>query len=233
MPFFLVAYLQNVAYTVAIGGIADSICQSIEIHFSKRRHKKWYRSQLEDGKEPVAISPPPTPPFELPDNFPQLEIQKFSPQRALQFAGSFGLFGATSSFIWYEYLLPLFTGEDFWSNMLIDNLIYNPYFMLQGLAVNAFYKRQDKAYVWKKVKQDFWLTYLVGEAVILPADVIMFTQIPVEFRVAYIKTVNVVWMVGASYLANRDIKMKKPKLNKKGQAIEPGMECYEDTDDED
>eukprot|EP01060_Flectonema_neradi_P004236 TRINITY_DN12766_c0_g1_i1.p1 TRINITY_DN12766_c0_g1~~TRINITY_DN12766_c0_g1_i1.p1 ORF type:complete len:209 (+),score=30.83 TRINITY_DN12766_c0_g1_i1:148-774(+) len=175
----LLKYSLNITAASAIGALADAICQAIERSVAK---------EAEPGTD-----------------FVKGTVVEHDYKRTARFALSFGCVGGTNSFVWYQYVLPWLSQHDFWKMMVWDNLVYNTYFIVVGLAANEALKPRGKEdpSICQEVARNFPATWITAEIIMLPADVVMFTVISRDYRVVFIKSVDVFWMVGASYFANR------------------------------
>ena len=187
----LLKYTLNVGAASAIGAMADAICQAIERSVEK---------EVEPGTD-----------------FTNEKIIKHDYARTARFALSFGCVGGTNSFVWYQYILPWLSDHHFWKMMMWDNIVYNTYFIVIGLAANEALKPRgsNDPSITHEVVRNFPATWMTAEIVMLPADVIMFTLIKRDYRVVFIKSVDVIWMVGASYFANRKPEKENESLHLK------------------
>eukprot|EP00755_Sulcionema_specki_P012703 Sspe_Gene.52109::Locus_28880_Transcript_1_2_Confidence_0.667_Length_1266::g.52109::m.52109/K13348/MPV17; protein Mpv17 len=183
MEVVIAKLLFNVGAASVIGGLADCICQLIELNVASKK-KKCVLDEEEEEPE-----------------------KEYDTERTVRFMLSFGCFGGANSFFWYQYVLPHLSHGKFYKMMLWDNLFYNTYFVLVGLTMNEMLKERtlEDPTPCESIAHNFPATWATAEVVLLPADVIMFTWVPRDFRVIYIKSVDVVWMCGASYFANRHI----------------------------
>lgn len=142
--------------------------------------------------------------------------QRYDCWRTCKFTLSFGVVGGANSFVWYNYILPPLSKGSFWKMVAWDMCFYNTYFTLVGVTMNeALVKRRPNAEgvmvdrdgntMCEAVCARFWPTYVLAQSVLFPCDLIMFSVIPREWRVVFVKSVDVIWMTGASYLNNRSI----------------------------
>eukprot|EP00756_Hemistasia_phaeocysticola_P038227 Hpha_TRINITY_DN16745_c2_g1::TRINITY_DN16745_c2_g1_i1::g.77610::m.77610 len=142
--------------------------------------------------------------------------QRYDCWRTCRFTLSFGVVGGTNSFIWYNYILPPLSKGHFWHMVAWDMIFYNTYFTMVGITMNEALRPRRPNTEGVMVDRDgnttceaacarFWPTYILAQSVLFPCDLIMFSVIPRQWRVVFVKSVDVVWMTGASYLANRPI----------------------------
>eukprot|EP01065_Artemidia_motanka_P039151 TRINITY_DN48001_c0_g1_i1.p2 TRINITY_DN48001_c0_g1~~TRINITY_DN48001_c0_g1_i1.p2 ORF type:complete len:262 (+),score=85.19 TRINITY_DN48001_c0_g1_i1:82-867(+) len=190
--------------------------EGVPIHVRKHEAEDWKKALLCRGRVYMSEEHQPTSPVSSPVAAWPHARQRYDCNRTCRFAVSFGVLGGANSFVWYNYILPPLSQHKFWPMVAWDMCFYNAYFTIVGLTANECMRPRRRNDGGELVDKDgrsplhaacvrFVPTFALASAVLFPADLVMFGVIPREWRVVFVKSVDVLWMTGASYLANRPL----------------------------
>eukprot|EP01012_Entosiphon_sulcatum_P065324 TRINITY_DN94240_c0_g1_i1.p1 TRINITY_DN94240_c0_g1~~TRINITY_DN94240_c0_g1_i1.p1 ORF type:complete len:240 (+),score=54.32 TRINITY_DN94240_c0_g1_i1:75-794(+) len=232
MVHHAVVLLQNVAFASVLGGLSDVIAQNLEIAFrnsgsrsnsAQRGHPVeggGNRFEEDSGKEAAELPPARGTPPESPhadgdmgkrqeDEEQPQEEQKFDVWRTLRFMVVPAAFDGVTAFEWnYTFLPWLFPGHSVGvvaGKVLLDNTIY-PVIALGGsMAVNSWMAGHSKEYTIEKLKKDYWKLHLLYACANVPADLFVYSVLPIHLQAATFKVGDFAAFIFLSYFFNRKL----------------------------
>ncbi|KAL1899053.1 hypothetical protein Cpir12675_001609 [Ceratocystis pirilliformis] len=195
--------LTTIAVNGLLGGIADTVAQTLTAVKTNYKHKQWVKAHGEPA--PIASEVD----IELDEKtlmawkqavLPRAPVpaQPFDPERLLRFVG-YGVAMAPVQFGWFKLLGKAFPitktaamGPAL-KRMVCDQLVFAPFGVAAFFTAMTLAEGGRKAAVKKKL-QDMYLPTLKTNWFVWPAvQIINFRFMPVHFQLPFVSTVGIAW----------------------------------------
>ena len=191
---------QNIAAASVLAAACDATTQYMERSF------KAPDKQLQTKTDSSLASSP----RKLKCKQNEEEKAKHDFERTKRFVLSFGVYGALPSFAFYQYLLPWMvpgsTPADLVKKVILDNATLNVLLPATMLTCNALQEGKGNKYVLQRVRETAIPVIGLYVSVYIPVDFLMFTVIPMQYQVLFVKSVNCLIQLATSYLCNKELK---------------------------